>query len=131
MDEYGARARKLLYEFETYHGNRMTTELRERLSAEIMNKFASNIRNIQKVREALKFRGTRIDLTKEVSNAIEQDTIHQADDIDLELVCSFCNSRGHRNESCQKKERAIRQSNMAVGYQNNKTCNRCGYAGHT
>lgn len=130
VDEYGARARKLLHEFELFHAEKMTHELKERISSEILVKFALNMRN-PKVREALKYRGGSLSLPDAVNYAIEQDAYHRNDDIDREVICAYCGARGHKNESCHLKERDIRSSNHAAGNQAARTCGRCGYIGHS
>lgn len=84
----------------------MTSDLRERISHEIV----TNNRN-PRVKEALIYKGTSLTLQEAVNYAIEQDTLHSTEVYDSEVICAYCNTRGHRGESCIKKERDTRQSN--------------------
>lgn len=127
--EYGERARKLMYEYEAHFGTLMNEPLRKRLNREVTEQFVKKVKNA-KVREALKFRGTA-QLNEMISYAIEQEIIHQDEDADPEAVCNYCGKKGHREVNCHQKERAIRNSNVAAGYQNDRTCVNCGYKGHT
>jgi len=130
IEEYGMRARKLLNEFEMHHGAEMTGELRDRISYDILMKFSSGLRN-KKVKEAVKFRGADMGLAQAVNYAVEQETLHRDEDVDKELICAYCNIRGHRSLICRFKERDLRLSNQAAGHQLNCTCENCGYIGHS
>lgn len=128
--EYGERARKLMNEYETFYGTQMTQHLRKRINREITDQFVKTTLNT-KVREAMRFRGASLDLADMINYGIEQETLHRDTESDPEVICSYCQRRGHKSTQCHTKDRAICMSNRAAGYQNDRTCVQCGLQGHT
>lgn len=63
--------------------------------------------------------------------AIEQRELLEMVAASQDLMCSFCNYRGHREKNCRLKTSQIRMSNEAANTQHSNFCYNCNTVGHS
>lgn len=129
MSEYVQKTKALYRDFISLYGNSANAAIREKTSRDVAKQFMKNTKN-RKVREALIMRGIEGDLESCTLAAMQQEVLQKSHEFDSELVCGFCQSKGHRLRDCNQRERAIRESNILSTDQTAR-CAGCDTIGHT
>lgn len=89
MEENGKRASRLLRQFEAHYGLGLSKPLANKLNRDITKQFSTNTR-VPKIRNALRLRGTEQSLEKCIQYSIEQESLIEKEEINLEVICAYC-----------------------------------------
>lgn len=129
MLTYTQRATNLYNEYLNLYGIALPEVIRDKAGRDIARQFIKGLTS-KHVRNALTVHGLRHKLPEIMRLAIEQDSLQQINEPDMELVCLYCCGRGHRQRDCLNRERAIRESNT-LSMDSFARCAKCGSIGHT
>lgn len=126
--EFSKRAQQILIEYEQYHGAISQTHKSE-IEDRIREKFENGLTN-KAVREAVIARANN-SLKETITVAIRlqtrQDQLPQLN----EIICNYCEKRGHKEAECRLKQKRVQQSNEATSSGVTSYCFKCSTPGHS
>lgn len=126
--EFARRTQKILTEYEQYHG-KITQSHREEFEDRIREKFETGLLN-KYVREAvIAHANTSLKEAVQVATRLQtrQEQLPQL----KEIICNYCDRRGHREAECRLKQKRLQQSNDLPEAEKTRFCMRCNTAGHS
>lgn len=129
MMSYTQKAKTLYNDYLALYGINQSNVVKQKTAREVAKQFIKNAAS-KKMREVLLAHGLNHDLSTITKVALEQEVLQLMDEPDLEVICSYCNKRGHRRRDCIVRDRAIRESN-SLSNDPNIQCTKCDAIGHS
>lgn len=128
LSEYNKRADKLWEEYEELHNN-MSAAHRKEAQESLRTAYERGIANFR-VRQRVRDQPNE-SLTEAKKMARIFTQREREDGETREIICNFCQRRGHREIECSTKQRMVEQSNQAAAPANGNYCTKCESMGHT